>query len=373
MGIIRHGTALITKGTDVSIVSAPVTPKIPPRGKIAGAFDRWGSSRITTGIVFAGFVLVPLLPDQYWIYVATEILILGLFAMSFNMLYGYMGQISFGHAAYFGLGAYGTGLLMRYFRPGGGEIGYLDFFLSLLAGPPVAAIGALVISFFVVRLTGIYFAILTLAFGELLYYIVFSWYSFTKGDDGVQGLLPPPFFQDPINFYYFTLAVVLIAALLMWRILESPFGYTLRTLRDNQRRAAFLGINVRLHMSVNFVIAGTFAGVSGALWGPFQRSIAPGLLGWQESGVAVFMALIGGSKIFIGPMVGSVIYTFLHAFVTIYTVYWPLTIGLVIMAIVLFAPGGVLGLFRGWLDRMTRKDDATAEQDGQTRQDESAP
>jgi len=340
---------------------------------IAAAFDRWGMSGIATAIVFAGFVLVPLLPGQFWIYVATEILILGLLAMSFNMLHGYMGQISFGHAAYFGLGAYGTGLLMRFLRPGGGEIGYLDFFLSLLAGPPVAAIGALVISVFVVRLTGIYFAILTLAFGELLYYIVFSWYSFTKGDDGVQGLLPPPFFQDPINFYYFTLAVVLIAALLMWRILESPFGYTLRTLRDNQRRAAFLGINVRLHMSVNFVIAGTFAGVSGALWGPFQRSIAPGLLGWQESGVAVFMALIGGAKIFIGPMVGSVIYTFLHAYVTIYTVYWPLTIGLVIMAIVLFAPGGVLGLFQSWFDRMTKADDATTDDNDQATQDENAP
>lgn len=373
MGFVRHGTALITKGTDVSTVSAPISPTTPPSRKIAGAFDRWGSSGIATAIVFAGFFLVPLLPGQYWIYVATEILILGLFAMSFNMLHGYMGQISFGHAAYFGLGAYGTGLLMRYFRPSGGEIGYLDFFLSLLAGPPVAAIGALVISFFVVRLTGIYFAILTLAFGELLYYIVFSWYSFTKGDDGVQGLLPPPFFQDPINFYYFTLAVVLIAALLMWRILESPFGYTLRTLRDNQRRAAFLGINVRLHMSVNFVIAGTFAGISGALWGPFQRSIAPGLLGWQESGVAVFMALIGGSKIFIGPMVGSVIYTFLHAFVTIYTVYWPLTIGLVIMAIVLFAPGGVLGLFQIWLDRLIKKGNPAANKNGDAGQDESAP
>jgi branched-chain amino acid transport system permease protein len=372
MGSVRHGTALLTKGTNVSTVSAPVRQKTTPRGVIARIFAKWGLSGVATAIVFVGFVLVPLVPGEFWIYVATEILILGLLAMSFNMLHGYMGQISFGHAAYFGLGAYGTGLLMRFFRPGGGEIGYLDFFLSLLAGPPVAAIGALVISVFVVRLTGIYFAILTLAFGELLYYIVFSWYSFTKGDDGVQGLLPPPFFQDAVNYYYFTLAVVLIATLLMWRILESPFGYTLRTLRDNQRRAAFLGINVRLHMSVNFVIAGTFAGVSGALWGPFQRSIAPGLLGWQESGVAVFMTLLGGSKIFIGPMVGSVIYTFLHAFVTIYTVYWPLTIGLVIMAIVLFAPGGVLGLFQSWFDRMTKKDDATAD-NAHSRQDENAP
>jgi branched-chain amino acid transport system permease protein len=323
--------------------------------------------------LLVGLLLAPLVPGKFSIYVATEIVILGLFAMSFNMLHGYMGQISFGHAAFFGLGAYATGLLMRFFRPSGGEIGYVEFFLSLLAGPPVAACGALVIGFLCVRLTGIYFAILTLAFGELLYYIVFSWYSFTKGDDGVQGLLPPPFFQDPVNFYYLTVAVFLVAALLMWRILESPFGYTLRMLRDNQRRAAFLGINVRLHMSVNFVIAGAFAGIAGALWGPFQRSIAPGLLGWQESGIAVFMTLIGGSKFFVGPMVGSAIYTFLHAFVTIYTVYWPLTIGIVILTIVLFAPGGVLGLIEKGLKRLRGADAPATEQRDASNKNETAP
>lgn len=347
----------MSEGAAVSDIS------IPSRGMLARFYDRYRLNGVFAAILLIGFVLVPALPGQYWIYVATEILILGLFAMSFNMLHGYMGQISFGHAAFFGLGAYATGLMMRFFRPGGGEIGNVEFILSLLAGPPAAAIGALVISIFCVRLIGIYFAILTLAFGELLYYIVFSWYSFTKGDDGVQGLLPPPFFQNPVNCYYFTGAIVLIAALLMWRILESPFGYTLRTLRDNQRRAAFLGINVRLHMSVNFVIAGTFAGAAGALWGPFQRSIAPGLLGWQESGVAVFMTLIGGARFFVGPLLGSAIYTFLHAFVTIYTVYWPLTIGIVIMLIVLFAPGGVLGLVERWLIRTPKPNGGEAEGD----------
>ena len=155
-------------------------------------------------IVVVCLILVPLLPGQFWIYEATEILILGLFAMSFNLLHGYMGQISFGHAAFFGLGAYATALLIRVFKDATatGDIGYIEFALCLLAGPPVAAIGAVLVGYFCVRLTGIYFAILTLAFGELLHYIVFSWYSFTKGDDGVQGLLPPPFFQNPIIYYY---------------------------------------------------------------------------------------------------------------------------------------------------------------------------
>ena len=295
-------------------------------------------------LMFVLFLLVPLLPGKFWTHVSTEILILGLFAMSFNLLYGYMGQISFGHAAFFGVGAYASAMVFTRLKTEGGSIAMLDFFVSLLAGPPLAAVAALIVGFFCVRLTGIYFAMLSLAFGELLFYIVFSWYSFTKGDDGIQGLLPPPFFQDAVNFYYLTLAIVTLAVLAMWRITESPFGYIMRTLRDNQRRAAFLGINVRLHMLINFVIAGSFAGLAGALWGPFSRSVNPGLLGWQESGVAVFMTLIGGAGSFVGPMFGSVIYTLLQAVVKMYTVYWPLTIGTIILLIVLFLPGGVLGL-----------------------------
>ena len=302
-------------------------------------------------VLLVFFLLVPLLPGKFWTIVSTEILILGLFAMSFNLLYGYMGQISFGHAAFFGLGAYATAMVFTRFKTVGGEISTPDFLLSLLAGPPAAALGALIVGFFCVRLTGIYFAMLSLAFGELLFYIVFSWYSFTKGDDGIQGLLPPLVFQDAVNYYYLTLAIVIAALLVMWRITESPFGYIMRTLRDNQRRAAFLGINVRLHMLMNFVIAGAFAGLAGALWGPFSRSVSPGLLGWQESGIAVFMTLIGGAGSFVGPLLGSVIYTLLQAVVTMFTTYWPLTIGTVILLIVLFVPGGVLGLIETRIKR----------------------
>ena len=269
-------------------------------------YARYALSGPVALIMFVLFLLVPLLPGEYWTQVATEILILGLFAMSFNLLYGYMGQISFGHAAFFGLGAYATAMLFTALKTPAGSIGIPEFILSLLVGPPVAALGALIVGFFCVRLTGIYFAMLSLAFGELLFYIVFSWYSFTKGDDGIQGLLPPLYFQDAANYYYLTLAIVIIALLLMWRITESPFGYIMRTLRDNQRRAAFLGINVRLHMLMNFVIAGSFAGLAGALWGPFSRSVSPGLLGWQESGIAVFMTLIGGAGALIGPNHGTV-------------------------------------------------------------------
>ncbi len=312
-------------------------------------FERLGFSEAVTLGLGLILVLLPLLPGQYIVVVGAEIIILGLFAVSFNLLYGYMGEISFGHAAFFGLGAYATALFMRYFQSPTGEVSYLAFFFSILMAVPVTALGSLLVGFFCVRLTGIYFAMLSLAFGELLFYIVFSWYSFTKGDDGIQGLLPPLFFQDITHYYYFSFVVVAIAMALLWWMTNSPFSYTLRMLRENKNRAAFLGINVRTCMLVNFVIAGAFAGLAGGLWGPFQRSVSPVLLSSMHSGTAVFMTLLGGARFFAGPIVGSIIYTALNGYITLYTVYWPLTIGLIILIFVLFLPGGVLSVVDKWL------------------------
>ena len=314
-------------------------------------YDAFGLSFPVSGALFISALLLPAIPGAFWTEVGTEILILGLFAMSFNLIYGYMGQITFGHAAFFGLGAYGTAILFREFSGGTGAIATWQFLVALSAGPPVAALGAFVVGIFVVRLTGIYFAILTLAFGELLFFVVFSWYTFTGGDDGIQRLLPPPFFRDENVYYYFTLVIVVLAMLVMWRITRSPFGYVMRSIRENQLRTRFIGINVQRYMLIHFTIAGAFAGVAGALWGPFPPSASPLLLGWQESRIAIFMTLIGGSGFLIGPMAGSMIYTFLQAYVTGFTVYWPLTIGLIILVIVMFSPGGVLGLLDIWIGR----------------------
>jgi branched-chain amino acid transport system permease protein len=293
------------------------------------------------GLILIAALFLPLVIGEYWIHVAVEILILGLFAVSFNMIFGYMGQLSFGHAAYFGAGAYATGLLM--------VKAAVPLPVCLVLSMVTAGVLALVIGYFCVRLTGIYFAILTMAFGQLLYYIIFQWYSFTGGDNGLQGIVPPDWLVNVSAYYYFTLAVVVAALIVMWLISESPFGYTMRAIRDNADRTRFIGINVRRYMLMNFVIAGMFAGLAGGLLGPFNRSIAPDLCNWQESGVPVFMAVIGGSLSFLGPMVGSVIYTFLFAFVTGFTEYWPLTIGLIIIGVVLYLPGGVLGLAKAKL------------------------
>ena len=300
------------------------------------------------GLILIAALVLPLVIGEYWIHVAIEILIMGLFAVSFNMIFGYMGQLSFGHAAYFGAGAYTTGLLMV--KAG------MPLPLCLVLSMATAGVLALIIGYFCVRLTGIYFAILTMAFGQLLYYIIFQWYSFTGGDNGLQGIVPPEWLLNVGAYYYFTLAIVTAALVVMWRISESPFGFTMRAIRDNADRTRFIGIHVRRYMLINFAIAGMFAGLAGGLLGPFNRSIAPDLCNWQESGVPVFMAVIGGALSFLGPMVGSVIYTFLFAFVTGFTEYWPLTIGLVIIFVVLYMPGGVLGLAKAKLKTMARKD-----------------
>ncbi|MGB5748200.1 MAG: branched-chain amino acid ABC transporter permease [Desulfobacterales bacterium] len=288
------------------------------------------------GLVFIAMLFLPLLIGEFWVHVAIEILILGLFAVSFNMIFGYMGQLSFGHAAYFGVGAYATGLLLVKTS--------VPLPVALAVSMVTAGLFALVIGYFCVRLTGIYFAILTMAFGQMLYYIIFQWYSFTGGDDGLQGIAPPAWLMSAGAYYYFTLFIVSAALIVMWFISESPFGYTMRSIRENADRTRFIGINVSQYMLINFVVAGMFAGLAGGLLGPFNRSIAPDLCNWHQSGVPVFMTVIGGPLGFFGPMIGSVIYTFLFAFVTGFTEYWPLTIGLVIVFVVLFVPGGVLGL-----------------------------
>jgi len=288
---------------------------------------------------FIAAVLIPVIVGEFWVHVFTEILILGLFAVSFNLIFGYMGQLSFGHAAYYGVGAYTTGLLM--------VRAHWPLFVCLPASMLTAGAAAAVLGFFCVRLRGIYFAILTMAFGQLVFYIIFQWYSFTGGDNGLQGVVPPHYLFRANAYYYFALLVVTIAMIVLRLITESPFGYTMRAIRDNTERTEFIGVNVRRYMLVNFIIAGMFAGLAGALWGPFNRSVAPDLAAWQQSGNPVFMAVLGGPHQFLGPMVGSVIYTFLNAFVTGFTEYWPLVSGFVMILVVLLMPGGFLGIMKG--------------------------
>jgi branched-chain amino acid transport system permease protein len=290
------------------------------------------------GLLFFIAVILPLVVTEFWVHVFNEILILGLFAAAFNLVFGYMGQLSFGQAAYYAIGAYTTGLLMVKLR--------WPLFACLPVSMITAGIGAMILGYFCVKLRGIYFAILTMAFGQLVFFIIFQWYSFTGGDNGLQGINPPEWLFKAIPYYYFSLVVVTIGMIALYFITESPFGFTLRAIRDNTERTEFIGINVQRYMLINFVISGMFCGLAGALWGPFNRSVAPDLSTWQHSGHPVFMAVMGGPNHFLGPMIGSVIFTFLNAFVTGFTEYWPLVSGVVMIIVVLVMPGGFFGIIK---------------------------
>jgi branched-chain amino acid transport system permease protein len=292
---------------------------------------------LPAGLFFVALIL-PLMVAEFWVHVFTEIIILGLFAAAFNLIFGYMGQLSFGQAAYYGIGAYTTGLLMVKLQ--------WPLFVCLPVSMITAGIGALILGYFCVKLRGIYFAILTMAFGQLVFFIIFQWYSFTGGDNGLQGINPPAWLFKANAYYYFSLAVVTIGMIALYFITESPFGYTLKAIRDNTERTEFIGINVQRYMLINFVISGMFCGLAGALWGPFNRSVAPDLCSWQHSGHPVFMAVMGGPYHFLGPMIGSVIFTFLNAFVTGFTEYWPLVSGVVMIVVVLLMPGGLFGIIK---------------------------
>jgi branched-chain amino acid transport system permease protein len=283
-------------------------------------------------------LIAPFVISEFYLTILCEALVMSLLALSFNLLFGYMGQLSFGQAAFYGLGGYAVAMLMTKAQ--------FNFWLSLIAGPVLAAIIGLIVGYFCVRLRGIYFAILTLAFGELIFFIVFKWHNFTGGDDGIQGVFPPEFLKSLISYYYFILIVFLLSAFILWKIIHSPFGQTIISMRENSERTEFLGINIARYQLIAFVIAAAFAGLAGAIWVPFYRSVAPSYLTWIKSGEPVMAAILGGPSLFFGPILGMFIMTFFHAWVLGFTVYWPVVMGALILVVIFFLPGGILGFIQ---------------------------
>jgi branched-chain amino acid transport system permease protein len=286
-------------------------------------------------ILLIVFFLAPLFLTEFYLTVLCEALVMSLLALSFNLLFGYMGQLSFGQAAFYGLGGYTVAMLMTKVQ--------FNFWLSLIAGILLASIIGLVVGYFCVRLRGIYFAVLTLAFGQLIFFIVFKWHDFTGGDDGIQGVFPPEFLKSPVAYYYFILLVFLAALFIIWKLIHSPFGQTIKAMRENSERTEFLGINIAKYQLITFVIAAAIAGLAGAIWVPFYRSVAPSYLTWIKSGEPVMAAILGGPSIFFGPIVGMFIMTFFHAWALGFTIYWPVIMGALILIIIFFLPGGILG------------------------------
>ena len=282
-----------------------------------------------------------------YVQLGTQVVVLGLAAMALNFLLGYTGVLSFGHAAYFGLGAYGVGMTIRYLVPSTG--------LGVLIGVLVGTIAAALIGPLIIRLRGVYFAMVTIAFGQVFYFIAFRWNTVTGGDDGLTGWTRLPLHlgfatidiqNDPGAFYYFVLVLFGIAAGIMAWLLRSPFGRTLIAIRENERRARFLGIPVDQHIWISWVISCCFVSLAGTLYALLNNFVDPRALYWTQSGDFVIMAVLGGMRSFWGPLIGAAIYVVLRDYLSSMTENWKSFIGLFFVLVVLFFPRGVLGIIR---------------------------
>jgi branched-chain amino acid transport system permease protein len=290
-------------------------------------------------VALAVLAALPLVLPSFLVVVMTEIAIVGLFATAFNLLMGFGGMVSFGHAAYFALGAYTAALLA--------ERAELPMLAGLAAAPFAAAAGALVFGVFIVRLTHTYFAMLSLAFAQIVFTVVFKWKALTGGDDGILNVWPPPWLKTPRAYCYFTLATVGLAVLAMHAIVQSPFGYALRAIRENPRRARFIGVNVRRHQLAAFVLSGFFSGLAGGLFAFFNGSVFPDFAYLNKSFEPVVVALLGGVQSFFGPLAGAVGFKILETFIARqWPVYWPLFLGGAVVVVIIALPQGFVGLLR---------------------------
>lgn len=299
-------------------------------------------------------VWVLLLAGPFWlpfvggyIELGERVVVLGLAAMSVNFLLGYTGVLSFGHAAYFGLGAYGAGMTIRYLVP--------STSLGLLVGMLVGTLAGAIIGPMIIRLRGVYFAMVTIAFGQVFYFIAFRWNNVTGGDDGLLGWTRMPLnfgfttidiLHNPRAFYYFILAVFAISVGIMAWVLRSPFGRTLIAIRENERRARFLGIPVDRHIWMSWVISCCFVSVAGALYALLNNFVDPRALYWTQSGDFVIMAVLGGMRSFWGPLIGAAIFVLLQDYLSSQTQNWMSFVGLFFVLVVLFFPRGILGAIR---------------------------
>jgi branched-chain amino acid transport system permease protein len=301
-------------------------------------------SAIWLALVLAPYWMVPL---GGYTALGTRVLVLGLAAMSVNFLLGFTGVLSFGHAAYFGLGAYGAGLTLKYLAQSTPA--------SLVCGMLLAGIIGGLLGALIARRRGVYFAMVTIAFGQVFYYIAFQWSSLTGGDDGLRGFTRQPLhlglttvdiLSNPDAFYYFVLFCFALAAAVMGFILRSPFGRTMIAIRENERRARFLGIPVERHIWIAFTLSCFFMGFAGALYALVNNFADPRGLHYSQSGDFVMMAVMGGMRSFWGPLLGAAVFVIIQDYLSSITVNWMSFLGMLFVAVVLLFPRGLLGFIR---------------------------
>jgi len=303
---------------------------------------------VAAGPIVLALVILPYVVEPYHTVLLSYGLIFAIAALGFNLLLGYTGLLSFGHSAYFGMGAYAVAFAVKYLRITSME-------LSLVAGILASALVTALFGFVCVRYTRIYFSILTLALSQVLWSLAFKFFWVTGGTDGLR--VPTPVLlgvsigagEDKMTFlahryYYYVLAIFLVAVALMWIIVHSPFGKALQAIRDNEVRAEFVGVQVWHYRWVAFLISGVFTGLAGALWVPLNGLTTPDILHWSFSGEIVFFTVLGGFSTFAGPIVGAVVFNYLKTFAVGYTVYWQMFLGVVLVTLVMVLPTGIMGM-----------------------------
>jgi branched-chain amino acid transport system permease protein len=300
---------------------------------------------ISIGVLVLALFLLPWLAGGYVVYLAMQILILAVFSLGFNLLFGYTGLLSFGQAGFFGVGAYACAKIL---------LAVPNLFLGILGGVAMAGIAALVLGILSVRHTRIYFSMLTLAFGMMIFSIAWKWRDFTGGDDGLVGIPRAPLeipglFSISVaamdRYYYVVLALSLLAIYAMYRLVRSPLGLTLQAIRDSETRTRFAGVPVRKYRLVAFTIAGLYAGLAGALLTPLENTVTPPVAHWTMSAEPVLATLMGGIHTFTGPIVGSILFFLIKDTVMRFTEYWLICFGVIVVAMVMCFPSGIMSLF----------------------------
>jgi branched-chain amino acid transport system permease protein len=288
-------------------------------------------------LLFLILLLLPPFLPRFFVYILGLIYVTSLLAMSLNLLVGHGGLFQFHHAVFYGVGAYTVALILTKTS--------MPMWLGFIAAPIVASLFGLGIGWFCVRATQLYFGMLQISLGSLIWAIVYRWYKFTGGDDGIHGIPMPGFLSSLNQSYYFILIVLAISLVLLYLILKSPFGSTLMAIRDNPQRCEAVGINVRRHRLRAIGVGTFFAGVAGVLFVVLERSVFPDLLFWVLSLEIFIMCLLGGWFTFAGPILGAAITVSLRTFVGKHTEYWTLILGVLLILLIFFLPEGVMGYF----------------------------
>ena len=306
--------------------------------------------RVALGLAILALLALPLVLSPYRLLLMLPFMAYGVILLGLNLLFGHTGLVSFGHALFVGIGAY-TGAFLTV------RAGIRSLEVIVLVAAVLGALAAALVGLLCVRYVKIYFGMLTLAFGMVFYTFLLKFYRLTGGDEGMQVLRPlllgfnldampkTSYLVGP--YYYYCLGVLVVAAAVMWRIVHSPFGLCLRTIRDNPVKAEALGVSVTRYRWYAFVISAVFAAVGGALLGPPTGNVDPTLAYWTHSGSLVFMVLLGGFASFFGPVLGAFVFIFLQDAVMSVVPYWRLVFGAILAIIVIFAPGGLMGFFAG--------------------------